>query len=80
MGPAVIDAWNEAPWLAAVLLGAFYLTMISTSLVIIFLMGQALLIGSRASQVLSLISGLLLAGLGAYFLIQAAGGLLKIIL
>jgi hypothetical protein len=52
--------------------------MISTSLVIIYLMGQALLIGPGARKILSLISALLLVGLGVYFLVQAGGGLLEI--
>jgi hypothetical protein len=57
---------------------AFYITMISTSLVIIYLMGQALLISPGARKILSLISALLLVGLGVYFLVQAGGGLLEI--
>jgi threonine/homoserine/homoserine lactone efflux protein len=80
MGPEVIAAWDMGPWLAAALLGAFYIVMISTSLVVIFLMGQAVLIGPGARQTLSLISALLLAGLGGYFLIMAAGSLLRTIL
>jgi threonine/homoserine/homoserine lactone efflux protein len=75
MGPAVIGAWEEGPWLAAVLLLAFYITMIGTSLVIIFLMGQALAFGPNTRKSLSLVSALLLAGLGIYFLIQAGGGI-----
>lgn len=76
MGPAVISAWEEGPWLAAALLAAFYITLISASLGVIFLMGQALLIGPGARRTLSLVSALLLAGLGAYFLVLAGGGLL----
>ncbi len=80
MGPSVITAWQEGPWLAAALLVSFYVTMISTSLVIIYLMGQALLIGPGARKTLSLISALLLVGLGIYFLVQAGGGLLQTVL
>ena len=75
MGPAVLTAWAEGPALAIALLLAFYTTMISTSMVIIYLMGQALLLGPRARQSLSLISALLLVGLGLYFLYQAGGNL-----
>lgn len=78
MGPAVLAAWAESPDLAIALLLAFYLTMISTSLLIIYLMGQALLMGPRARQTLSLISALLLVGLGIYFLYQAGGRLLQL--
>lgn len=80
MGPAVIAAWEEGPWLAGALLGAFYITIISTSLAVIFLMGQAILTGPRARRTLSLVSALLLTGLGTLFLIRAGGGLLKTIL
>lgn len=80
MGPTVISAWQEGPGLAVALLLAFYITMISTSLVIIYLMGQALLIGPGARKTLSLLSALLLVGLGIYFLVQAGGGLLKTVL
>ena len=70
------------PWLAfagaiAALLASFYITMIGTSMILIYLMGQALLIGPKARQTLSLISGILLAGLGLYFLVRAGIALLS---
>jgi ABC-type nickel/cobalt efflux system permease component RcnA len=76
MGPAILSAWSEKPGFAVALLLAFYLTMISTSMVIIYLMGQAMLLGEGARRWLSLISALLLVGLGSYFLFQAGGNLL----
>ncbi len=76
MGPAVLSAWAEGPVLAIALLLAFYTTMISTSLVIIYLMGQALLIGPASHKYLSLFSALLLTGLGIYFLYIALNRLL----
>lgn len=76
MGPAVISAWKAGPGLVLVLLLSFYITMISTSLLLIALMGQALLIGPGARRTLSLVSGVLLAGLGVYFLVQAGTALL----
>jgi len=78
MGPAVISAWEVGPGLAAALLLSFYLTMIGTSALLIYLIGQALLIGSGARRSLSLVSGLLLVGLGCFFLIQAGTSLLEI--
>lgn len=78
MGPAVITAWETGPGLALALLLSFYITMIGTSLILIYLMGQALLIGPMARGTLSLISSLLLAGLGLYFLVQAGTALLNI--
>lgn len=78
MGPAVISAWEAGPGLAVGLLASFYITMISASAALIFLIGQALLIGPAARWVLSLVSGSLLVGLGVFFLIQAGRTLLQI--
>jgi threonine/homoserine/homoserine lactone efflux protein len=76
MGPAVLQAWSSGPGLAAALLISFYVTMIGTSMVIIYLMGQALLLGGGARRLLSLISALLLAGLAVYFLYRSGTNLL----
>ena len=75
MGPAVLNAWAESAGFAVTLLLSFYITMISASMIVIYLMGQALLLGPKARQGLTLISALLLAGLGLYFLYQAGGQL-----
>ncbi|TFG50405.1 MAG: hypothetical protein E4H33_00110 [Anaerolineales bacterium] len=79
MGPAVLSAWADGPGMAAALLLAFYITMISTSMVMIYLMGQALLLGPGARKGLNLVSALLLAGLGLYFLYLSAGRLTGLI-
>lgn len=75
MGPAVVAAWVKSPGTAVSLLLAFYITMIVTSMVMIYLMGRALLLGPGARKVMNLISALLLVGLGLYFLYQAGGSL-----
>ncbi len=75
MGPAVLSAWAKSPGTAVSLLLAFYITMITTSMVMIYLMGRALLLGPGARKVMNLISALLLVGLGLYFLYQAGGSL-----
>jgi threonine/homoserine/homoserine lactone efflux protein len=75
MGPAVLDAWGKQPGYAITLLLAFYITMISASMIVIYLMGRALLLGPNARSGLTLVSALLLAGLGLYFLYQAGGRL-----
>lgn len=75
MGPAVVAAWAKSPGTAISLLLAFYITMIITSMVMIYLMGRALLLGPGARKVMNLISALLLVGLGLYFLYQAGGSL-----
>ena len=71
MGPAVLSAWAEKPTLAIGLLVSFYVTMISGSLTLIYLLGQVLKYGPRVKKTLNLISALLLVGLGIYFLYQA---------
>ncbi len=76
MGPMVLSAWAENPWLAVGLLLSFYITMISASMVIIYLMGQALLLGPGARKAMNLISALLLLGLSLYFLYKASWHLL----
>ena len=75
MGPAVLAAWAEGPGMALALMLAFYTTMISTSMVMIYLMGRAILLGPGARNAINLISALLLTGLGLYFLYTAAGRL-----
>ncbi len=79
MGPAVLAAWTESPALALALLLAFYLTMISTSMVMIYLMGKAVLLGPNARQTLSLVSALILVGLGVYFIYQSGSNLLGLL-
>ena len=75
MGPSVVTAWAKSPGTAVSLLLAFYITMITTSMVMIYLMGRTLLLGPGARKVMNLISALLLVGLGLYFLYQAGGSL-----
>ena len=71
MGPAVVAAWEQGPGQALALLLAFYITMISTSMALIYLMGRAMLIKPGARKMMSLIAAVLLAGLGLYFLYRA---------
>lgn len=79
MGPAVLSAWADKPGLAVSLLLSFYITMISTSMVIIYLMGRALLMGEGARRWLNLISALLLVGLGLYFIFQAGSNIIGLL-
>ncbi len=75
MGPAVLAAWSEGPRCAVLLLLSFYITMISISMVLIILMGKPLLLRSEARRSLILVSALLLAGLGIYFISLAGWNL-----
>ena len=77
MGPAVLLAWGENPFFAISLLGVFYLVMISTSMVLILLMGTTGLLNQRGRRTLLLISALLLAGLGIYYLGTGGWALIK---
>ena len=77
MGPAVLLAWGENPFFAISLLGVFYLVMISTSMVLILLMGTTGLLNQSGRRTLLLISALLLAGLGIYYLGTGGWALIK---
>jgi threonine/homoserine/homoserine lactone efflux protein len=75
LGPAVLTAWNEGPRFAVLLISSFYITMISISMVLIMLMGTTMLLRSEARRSLILVSALLLAGLGIYFISLAGWNL-----
>lgn len=75
LGPAVLTAWNEGPRFAILLISSFYITMISISMALIILMGTTLLLRSEARRSLILVSALLLAGLGIYFISLAGWNL-----
>jgi threonine/homoserine/homoserine lactone efflux protein len=73
MGPTLLKAWGESPGYAITLLAAFYITMISINTLLIILMGTSEFLDQRGKRVLVLISGIILAGLGIYYLVS--GGL-----
>ena len=70
MGPMVMKAWGEFPGYAIALLFSFYLTMIGISLLIIIIMGTTEFLDQRGRKILIIISGVILAGLGIYYLIS----------
>lgn len=76
MGPAVLSAWSEQPSFALAMLGVFYFVMISTSLLLIALMGTTSFLGEQGQRSLLLVSCLLLTALGGYYFITAAVRLL----
>jgi threonine/homoserine/homoserine lactone efflux protein len=76
MGPTLLEAWSVQPGYALGLLAVFYVVMISTSMILIFLMGTSQSLSSGGRQTLLLVSSLILAGLGLYYLISAGQGLL----
>jgi threonine/homoserine/homoserine lactone efflux protein len=73
MGPSLIKAWGESPGYAITLLAAFYFNMISINILLIILMGTSELLDQQGKRILVLISGIILAGLGIYYLVS--GGL-----
>ncbi len=75
MGPAVLSAWAKGPAIAAALLISFYFTLISTSMVLIYLIGRTVLISPGVRRTFNLVSTVLLTGLGIFFLIQSTGRL-----
>lgn len=75
LGPAALSAWHERPAHAAVLVGAFYGTMIVMLVLFIFLVGTVRFLGSRGQRALLAASSLALAGIGLYLLIAGVRGL-----
>jgi threonine/homoserine/homoserine lactone efflux protein len=70
MGPTVLKAWEESSGFALTLLIAFYLTMISINIALIILMGTSEFLDQRGKRILVLVSGIILAGLGIYYLVS----------
>jgi hypothetical protein len=79
MGPAVLNAWEDGPGMALVLVLTFYVTMISTSILLIVLMGTTDFLNPAGQRTLLLISASLLAGLGLYYLGSGGWSLIKAI-
>jgi len=73
LGPALLEAWNEAPRNGLALLLAFYLTLVVSLALVILLFGAARMLGSRGRRILLQASALILAAVGLY---QLATGLL----
>lgn len=64
MGPAVVEAWRQSPGFAIAIVGAFYITMVTTMSVFVVLLGTTDLIGPAARRSLLLVSALALAAIG----------------
>jgi threonine/homoserine/homoserine lactone efflux protein len=74
LGPAVLTAWSAGPMHAAVLLGAFYGTMVSSLALTIVVFGTAGFLGERQRRGLVLVSAVTLAALGVYQLVIGLRG------
>jgi threonine/homoserine/homoserine lactone efflux protein len=70
MGPILLRAWGQSLGYAITLLVAFYVTMISINILLIILMGTSEFLNQKGKRILVLISGIILAGLGVYFLVS----------
>lgn len=77
MGPTLLKAWGESPGYALTLLVAFYLTMISINILLIILMGTSEFLDQRGKNIMVVISGIILAGLGIYFLVSGGITLIR---
>lgn len=66
LGPAAEAAWRQRPSWAVALVASFYLTMVVTLALSIFLFGTARLLGPRFQRALVGISALTLAAIGIY--------------
>lgn len=68
LGPSTLAAWSESRLFAFVLVGSFYVTMVASLAVMIFLSGATGLLNERRRRVLVLVSAALLFGFGGYLL------------
>jgi threonine/homoserine/homoserine lactone efflux protein len=66
LGPAVLSAWNKNSIYAIVLVLAFYITMVSTLAMTIFLFGTSRFLSAKGKRILTLVSFIVLALLGVY--------------
>ncbi len=66
LGPAAEAAWRQRPSWAVALVAAFYVTMVLTLALSIFLFGTARFLGPRSSRALVAFSALTLAAIGIY--------------
>jgi threonine/homoserine/homoserine lactone efflux protein len=76
MGPLLIQAWQRAPMNGVALVGAFYLTMVLVTALIVVLFATARSLGPRVSHVLVGLSAVALACFGLYQLWSGASALL----
>ena len=76
LGPAFLSAWHQDPANAAVLIVAFYVTMVSMLAATILLFGTTSFLGPRGRRALILVSAITLALLGLYRLVT---GLLQMV-
>ena len=72
LGPAIVTAWQEAPLFGVSMVIAFYTTLITTTLVLIYVFGSMRFLGTRIQRRLLLASALMLALLGIYQLLKGA--------
>ncbi len=71
LGPALLSAWHQGPSYGAVLLIAFYATIVTMTAVIILLFGTTRFLSPRLQHSLILVSAILLAALGIYRLLAS---------
>lgn len=76
MGPLLVEAWQRAPMHGVALVGAFYLTMVLVTALIVVLFATARSLGPRVSHVLVGLSAVALACFGLYQLWFGATALL----
>ncbi|RLE17658.1 MAG: hypothetical protein DRJ14_05885 [Acidobacteria bacterium] len=68
MGPLLVTGWRESPLNGIILIASFYLTMITTTAILIILFAGAGRVGPRVNRILLLIATVSLAAFGIYAL------------
>lgn len=72
IGPALLQAWHQAPRYGVALVASFYATMIVATAVLLLAFAAARALGPRIGRVLLGLSVLALAGCGVYQLLWGA--------
>lgn len=74
LGPLVVEAWRTAPWLAGVVVGGFYATLVGGLAVLITLMSLAARLGTRVRLVMQVTSVVALTAFGGWLVVRAVSG------
>jgi threonine/homoserine/homoserine lactone efflux protein len=72
LGPLVLEAWVENPSYSVALVVSFYVVMVASLALFIFLVGATAFLGPRGRRALLLAASFVLAAIGIYMLLSAA--------
>lgn len=74
LGPLVVDAWRAAPWLAGLVVGGFYVTLVSGLAALILLFSLTARLGARVRFGMQAVSVVALVGFGVWLGVRGVVG------